>query len=94
MPLFQAQQPIALGTGDIDNVYACSHPGTGYALINRYFSSKKSENIVFLTGFGVINRWYMEISPNEHPKSTQFTHGNAVTREAAMAAFAKSWRRE
>jgi hypothetical protein len=30
----------------------------------------------------------------EHHKDRTTTHGYAATREAAMAAFAKSWRKE
>jgi len=33
-------------------------------------------------------------TPLTHHEDRTPTHGYAVTREAAMAAFAKSWRRE
>jgi hypothetical protein len=33
--------------------------------------------------------WMWTLASGQHP-----THGTAATREAAMAAFAKSWRRE
>jgi hypothetical protein len=33
--------------------------------------------------------WMWTLASSQHP-----THGTAATREAAMAAFAKSWRRE
>jgi hypothetical protein len=37
--------------------------------------------------------WMWTLTFGHHEDSTP-THGYAATREAAMAAFAKSWRRE
>jgi hypothetical protein len=37
--------------------------------------------------------WMWTLAFGHHEDRTP-THGNAATREAAMAAFAKSWRRE
>ena len=38
--------------------------------------------------------WMSTILVIEDRENYMLTHGNAATREAAMAAFAKSWRRE
>ena len=38
--------------------------------------------------------WMWTMLVIEDRENYTLTHGNAVTREAAMAAFAKSWRRE
>jgi hypothetical protein len=38
--------------------------------------------------------WMWALEPFEHHEDRTPTHGYAATREAAMAAFAKSWRRE
>jgi hypothetical protein len=37
--------------------------------------------------------WFWALAFGHHEDRTP-THGNAETREAAMAAFAKSWRRD
>jgi hypothetical protein len=37
--------------------------------------------------------WFWTLAYS-HPEDHTLTHGYAETREAAMAAFAKSWRRE
>jgi hypothetical protein len=53
-----------------------------------YFAKKGCKVLLQPTAeaIGVFNR--------SHAKDRTPTHGCAVTREAAMAAFAKSWRRE
>jgi hypothetical protein len=38
--------------------------------------------------------WMWTLEPFEHHDDHTPTHGYAATREAAMAAFAKCWRRE
>ena len=38
--------------------------------------------------------WMWTLEPFGHHEDYTPTHGYAATREAAMAAFAKSWRRE
>jgi hypothetical protein len=38
--------------------------------------------------------WMWALEPFEHHEDRTPTHGYAATREAAMAAFAKSWRRQ
>jgi hypothetical protein len=38
--------------------------------------------------------WMWTLEPFEYHDDHTPTHGYAATREAAMAAFAKSWRRE
>jgi hypothetical protein len=38
--------------------------------------------------------WMWTLEPFEHHDDRTPTHGYAATREAALSAFAKSWRRE
>ena len=57
---------------------------TGGKVVGRIFNSAASP---------VGSPWMWTLA-FEHHKDRTPTHGYAATREAAMAAFAKSWRRE
>jgi hypothetical protein len=48
---------------------------------------------IFKAGVSVARPWMWTLDIGHHGDRSP-THGYAATREAAMAAFAKSWRRE
>ena len=48
---------------------------------------------IFKAGVSVARPWMWTLDIGHHEDRSP-THGYAATREAAMAAFAKSWRRE
>jgi hypothetical protein len=49
---------------------------------------------IFKVNAGPAMPWMWTLEPFRHHEDRTPTHGYAATREAAMAAFAKSWRRD
>ena len=49
---------------------------------------------IFLSNASPVGTWWMWTLRLRHHEDRTPTQGYAATREAAMAAFAKSWRRE
>jgi hypothetical protein len=75
----QGTRPGAQGDDDYDVIDADG------LVIGRIFKSTTSPFVG--------THWIWTLAYGDHEDRTP-THGYAATREAAMAAFAKSWRRE